>query len=175
MAHSRGRFPARGPKRSMVWSEGPTSTAVQSITAASKVIWSLGQTASGGITVVRIRGGFSCWLQVVGALGDGFTNVAVGIGIVSADAFAVGQSAMPGPITDPEWDWMYVNYFGAITGASTTEVFEGNAFRNLVVDTKAMRKIQSNQTIFAMVETEVLIGAATLTFSGRTRILSKLG
>ena len=74
-------------------------------------------------------------------MGDGFTNVALGIGIVSADAFAVGSTAMPGPITDPGWDWMYVNYFGAITGATTTEVFEGNAFRNLVVDTKAMRKI----------------------------------
>ena len=179
MAHSRGRGPVRGPgpKRLMIWSEGPrtSSPAIQSIIASGKTLWNLGQTSGGGVTVVRIRGAFRAWLEVVGSINDAFGDVAIGIGIVSGDAFSVGQSAMPGPLSDPQWDWMYVQYFGAVVGSTVTEEFKGLAAIETVIDSKSMRKVQPNETIFGVVETEGEVGVVTLSFSAMTRMLSKLG
>jgi len=177
MARSRGRFPVRGPRRQVVWSEGPRTfnPALQSNTSAGKTPWNLGQASGGGVTIIRIRGVFTAWLEVVTAIGDNFGDVAIGIGIVSADAFAVGQSAMPGPLTDPEWDWMYISYFGPLVGSTVTEEFKGLAAVRHEIDTKAMRKINPNETVFGMMETEDETGAVTLTFGAMTRMLSKLG
>ena len=175
MAHLRGRSLVRGPRRSSIWSEGPRNTTIQSHSVAGKIIWNLGQTAVGGVTIVRIRGAVSGWLEVVTTIGDGFSEVAFGIGIVSQDAFAIGGTAMPGPISDPGWDWMWIGYLGAVIGLNTTERNDGiDAFR-LEIDTKAMRKMQPNQTIFGILETESEIGAATLSFGAMTRMLAKLG
>ena len=175
MAHSRGQRLVRSPRRSMLWSEGPRVVAVSSFSAAGKTAWNIGQNSGGGVTIVRIRGGFTAWLELVTALGDGFSSVAAGIGIVSADAFAVGSTAMPGPLSDPEWDWMWINYFGAMVGSTVTEEFKGLAAVRQVIDTKAMRKVQPNEVVFGMVESEVEIGAATVTFAAATRMLVKLG
>jgi len=176
VAHSRGRFLARsGPKRSMLWSEGPRITQKQTATALGKVVWNLGQTSGGGVTIVRIRGGFDIWLEAAVSVGDGYNPVAVGIGIVSSDAFAIGATAMPGPLSDPEWDWMWVGYIGGLVGESTTEVFQGMGFHRFDIDTKAMRKIHPNEVVFGMLELGTEQGAATVTFAAMTRLLSKLG
>ena len=175
MAHSRQRFSARSSKRSMLWSQGPGSSAIQSSTATGKQVWSLGQTSGGGVTLVRIRGEISMWLEVVTAIGDGFAPIGVGIGIVSSDAFGIGPTAMPGPLSDPDWDWMWVGYVGALIGESTTETFQGIGAKRIEIDTKAMRKISPNEMVFGMYETLIEMGTATVSFSVVTRMLFKLG
>ncbi len=129
------------------------------------------------MTVVRIRGAVSIWLEAVTTIGDAFGDVALGIGIVSADAFAIGQSAMPSPLSDPDWDWMWIQYLGAMIGRSTTEAELTGPLGEVRVeiDTKAMRKVHPNETVFGVIETEDETGAVTLSFSAMTRMLSKLG
>ena len=168
-----------GPKRSLIWSEGPRTfnPAEQTIGAAIKSVWNLGQSSAGGLTLVRIRGSISLWLEVVTTVGDAFGDVGVGIGIVSDDAFAIGATAMPGPLSDPGWDWMFVEYLSAMVGRSVSEseLVGPLGEVRVPIDTKAMRKVKPNQTVFGMVETEDEIGAVTLVYSAMTRMLSKLG
>ena len=128
-------------------------------------------------TIVRIRGEIVLWLSLVTAIGDGFTNIGMGIGIVSADAFAAGASAVPGPTSDITWPgWMWNFQMGPLIGLSTTES-ENTGQLSMVripIDTKAMRKISLNEVVFGMVESGVEVGTAAVDFGMRTRSLYKL-
>ncbi len=103
MPNSRGRLLARGPRRLNEWAEGPRNNTIQTITAAGKVLWDIGQEALIAQTIVRIRGEMTAWLPLVTTIGDGYVQVGAAIGIVSADALAVGETAVPGPISDLDW------------------------------------------------------------------------
>ena len=178
MAHSgrSGRRFSSSPKRTTIWNDGPQSTTVQSVVGAGNTIWNLGQTSLGGVTIVRIRGEFCFWQRLATAIGDGFVRAAIGIGIVTTDAFAVGATAMPSPLGDVDWGgWMYYQAFGPIVGESTTEVFRGPMMAvRQQIDTKAMRKIQPNETIFGAFATSVEIGTTQVDFGAMTRMLVKL-
>ena len=178
MAHSsQFRRPTRSAKRLMTWNAGPHSTAVQSFSAAVNTIWFLGQVAGEPLTLIRVRGSIGMWLEVVGSIGDGFTRVSVGIGIVTTDAFSTGVGAMPGLISDPNWGgWLYYQALGPFIGLSVTEGDNTSELAQVRVpiDTKAMRKIKPNETIFGMVSASAEVGAATMSFVADTRMLVKL-
>ena len=177
MAHSnRSRFPQRSARKTMVWNVGPESSAVQTSSTAGLTIIDTGQVASGGVTVVRLRGEFTIWLRLATAIGDGFTAFALGVGVATTDAFSVGATALPSPTGDPDWGgWWYYSTYGALVSDSTTENFQGpmSAIR-IPIDTKAMRKIQPNETIFAAIGLNTEIGTATADFVFRSRMLVKL-
>ena len=175
--HGRPQTP-RGSGRMNEWFIGPStagaSNSILSFTQPGKTLWTTGAQALDALTIVRIRGELTAWLEVVGTIGDGFARVGAGIGIVTVDAFDIGPTAMPGPVTDPDWSgWMWVEYVGAMVGASVTEEFKGLAQHRFVIDTKAMRKIRPNEVVFGMFETISEVGAATLSFASNTRMLAK--
>ncbi len=178
MAHSsRSRFPrARGSFRKTTWSAGPLSGAVQSATAAGTTIISTGASLGGVLTLVRIRGELTVWLEAVGTIGDGFTRVHAGIGIVSTDAFTAGAASMPTPIGDADWGWLWYYAGGVIAGFSVTESENTGPISQIriPIDTKAMRKMTPNETVFGAVQFHTEIGVATASFVMNTRMLSKL-
>jgi len=111
--------------------------------------------------------------------GDGFTG-SLGIGIVSNDAFTVGQTAVPGPSSDPSWPgWMWHQYFH-MTGIATQSAGQDtgvNAFADVLrieIDSKAQRIFKSNETMFGMFERESEVGTAGLRMFANTRVLAKL-
>ena len=169
---------APSTRRKTVWTEGPFSNAaIQAISASGLVVVTVGQTSAGGVTLVRIRGELVMWLEVVGAIGDGFAEVDAGIGIVSADAFGIGATAMPSPSVDKDWGgWIWHNSLGPIIGLSVTEVENTGQISQvrIPIDTKAMRKLIGNTTVFGAVAARGLIGAATISFGMSTRMLSML-
>jgi len=125
---------------------------------------------------MRLRGEITLWLEGVGAIGDGFTTYMCGIGIVSTDAFAIGATVMPTLSADADWGgWLWYHAGAAIVGASVTETFRGpmEAIR-LPIDTKAMRKMHPNETVFGSVEVVAEVGAAILSFTMNSRMLLKL-
>jgi len=179
LAHgSRSRFQRGGGSspRQTEWGDGPIDATVQSITAAGTTIVGTGQLATIKQTIVRIRGAITLWLPVVTAIGDGFSGVTVGIGIVSFEAFTAGAGSMPSPISDPDWPgWIYYENLGAFVGLETTEVARGPmGAARVVIDTKAMRKIGINEIVFGAVAATAEVGTATLSFVMRTRMLAKL-
>jgi len=179
MGNSRGsRFPriSAGNRRKVGWDGGPSSTTT-ALTAAGASLWSIGSlVGSDGGTLVRTRGQFSAFLSVVGAIQDGFVNGAVGIGVVSENAFGVGITAVPHPLTDDSWDgWLFHRYMGQMRGSATTELFRFpmEAFR-WEIDSKAMRKLKETDVIVGVTELGTLIGAATVIYQADTRMLIKL-
>ena len=179
MPRSRGlSFPPRrsSTRRLTEWGEGPFNVLPQSITSAGVITIAGGQEATIKSTLVRIRGEISLWLEAVGTIGDGYAEVDVGIGIVSADAFTAGAASMPSPALDKDWPWWWHSSMGAIVGFSVTESENTGPISQVraVIDSKAMRKIAPNETVFGVVATRNEIGVATLTFTMNTRMLTKL-
>jgi len=172
MGHSNRRPLVRSSRRSSQWSAGSRVSTLQSVTAAGKTTWDVGQVSTASSTVIRIRGHFTAQLSVVTTAHDGYSVCGIGIGVVSDDAFQIGSSAMPGPISDSNWDWMFVNYF-SLVGESVTESFQGLGAIRIPIDSKAMRKLKPNQVVFGMLETSNEVGAATIQLQAMTRMFIK--
>ena len=179
MAHSRG-FPRRTgsqsvQRRQTAWSIGPAE--VDGLNSSSvATLWSSGVVPLvDGLTIVRLRGIMKLTLLTAGAAGDGFFG-ACGIGIVTDEAFAAGITAVPGPLTD-EGDelWMWHSYFDvrSITATIADGVNAAGVVALLPIDSKAMRKIPSGNTVFGITEL-VESGAATVESQAQCRMLSKL-
>ena len=167
---SRGRFSNR---RRTGWEEGPGDFTVQAFTGSGAAFFLTGREALGdGLTIVRIRGLYEL-IVTSGAALSGFHG-ALGIGIVTADAFAVGITAMPSPVDDIDWEgWMYYSLFSMINPLAATANSQDNLVIRKEIDSKAMRKIGVNEIIFAGIEvTEV--GASGLEARLATRMLVKL-
>ena len=136
----RGGFPPRS-RRTTDWGIGPEAVAV-AFSATGKVLWSSGTTPAQNLTLVRTRGLFTINLFSVGAIGDGFAG-AVGIYMMTEDAFAVGVTAALDPMTDSNSDmWLWHSFFQihAITATIGDGVNAGSAHQRIVIDSKAMRK-----------------------------------
>ena len=123
-----------------------------------------------GLTLVRTRGLLRLQLQSVDAAGSGFEG-ACGLQIVTAEAFAIGVTAMPSPQTDPEWEgWIWHSFFSLRPGSALSGLAGITEFE---IDSKAMRKLPEGAVMMGVVEV-VETGAAVMLFYLDTRILVKL-
>ena len=152
------RFPRRqvtgAAKRQVTW-VGPADQGYISVTGNSKVlIGSLSPTASGigKPTVVRTRGQVSVKPTTYAA--DIETVGAFGIAIVSAQAFGIGITAIPGPFIDSDWDGWFVwrSFSFAYEFHDATASLLGSFQQE--VDSKAMRKVSENETIVLVAESQ---------------------
>ena len=177
MARSRGFLPrTRAPKRATTWGQGPS--AIDLISAAtSKLFWTNGSvlTNESIVTIVRMRGLVSIQLNTIDAVGAGFFG-AVGLGIITLDAFTAGAGSAPGALTDAEWDgWIWHSFFD-VRGQSVTMADGVNAFhasQRIEIDSKAMRKFEDSQVLFGsfdMVEST----NATVEMQAEARVLLKV-
>ena len=178
MAHSRRGFVRdRGPRRQTSWEQGPGSiTGVdQEFTSdASAIIGNGVNPLIPGLTIVRIRGEMLVSLKSVTAALEGYL-VALGIGMVSADAFAIGITAVPTPLSDPEWGgWMWHDIIHVFAPTATGVAEAGAAVTARVkIDSKAMRKFGGNEVLYIAAEADET-GTAVMNVYGLTRLLVKL-
>ena len=172
MARSRGSFRGRSPQRRRTgWEEGPGTLTLLTVASSTTNILGLGQESQfDGLTVVRLRGVVELALTIATAVGDGFTG-AIGIGKVSSPAFAIGATAVPMPIDEVEWEgWLWHQFFSIHATKSTpTE----KAPTVIEIDSKAMRKFDSQEVMFCAIQA-TLTGTATLLARLGTRMLVKL-
>ena len=174
MARRRGFSQAVGTRtrRATNWGIGPGGTGITSISASSSVILGSGVAlvTTDPVTIVRTRGQFDAFLTSASTPGDGYQG-AIGIGIVSSPAFAIGITAMPTPLTEVEWDgWLYHRFFGAHNPKVDVSDAAGVSIE---VDSKAMRKWGDAVTLFAAIEV-VEIGTAVLNVFFDSRVLIKI-
>ena len=109
------------------------------------------------------------------AAGDGFFG-AVGLGKVSEQAAGVGVTAVPSPMDEENWDgWLWHSYFDirAITATIADGVNAGIAYQRLVIDSKAMRKVDSADVIVGAISV-VESGTATMEMNADSRQLIKV-
>ena len=174
------RFPRTGARRQVSWGIGTGGTTSQSITATGKTIIGSGiaLAAEQKVTIVRTRGYLNCGLVGATAALDGFTG-AFGIGIVSDEAFTVGVTAIPGPLTDAFWPGWLVHQFISvrsvnIMAVANNAIQDAGAFIQRDIDSKAMRKFDVGETMVAMLEVTELGSAATMQVTWDSRVLLKL-
>ena len=161
----------RAARRLTNWGAGPGGTGAANISTSSAVILGAGITFINAGTIVRIRGEWECFLSSVTSAGDGFRG-ALGIGLASSAAFTAGIASLPTPITESNWDgWMWHQFFGVHRGVA--DISAGSYLRG-AIDSKAMRKVSDDFTIFAAVEV-VEIGTAALDLFLDSRMLLKEG
>jgi len=141
----------------------------QAVEGSTKVI--LGSFTSSGIdeTVVRVRGLITCASDQFAAIEQ--PVAAVGMAIVSDDAFVAGIGSLPGPVTDISTDhWMMWQAVGSHATSNTASMQLG-IFQ---VDNKAQRVIHKGSRLVVMAEG--MDGAASqgVIISGYFRALGKV-
>ena len=173
---SRFRPRVSSSRRKTTWSAGP-SGAIE-ITASGSALFLAGAAAADdGLTLVRTRGELLVYLSSVNVALDGM-KVAVGICIVSENAFNVGIMAIPQPLTDIGWDgwlWYWTGHMEAV-GNITEADFQGQLgamAARIEIDSKAMRKIKRTDVQCAVVEV-VESGTVAVQLRLDIRVLDKL-
>ena len=132
--------------------------------------------SAGKLTVIRMRGHASIYLQSADAVGAGFQG-AVGIGIATSAAVAAGVASVPTPIDEEDWDgWMFHTFFDirAITATIADGVNAFAAVARIPIDSKAMRKFDEDMTMFGVwqvVESPNAVAEA----QANVRLLTMLG
>jgi len=134
-----------------------------------------------GLTAIRIRGQLLFTLTVSAAVNEGFAG-AFGIGLATLAAVTVGATAVPTPRIEADWDgWLYHQFFalrsgGAIDGSVSGDhdiTNAASAVLRIDVDTKAMRKLREEDSIYAIVDV-VESGTCQMSADFDSRMLLKL-
>ena len=124
-------------------------------------------------TILRMRGRFIVGFDETMVLGDK-ARVGFGIGVISTDSATLGATALPDPLGDPEFPWLWwyeVNMITAASGDVSSRAF-GMANQVVEFDSKAMRKIKPSQSLVLVFETGDTVGNPTIEMSmAQTRVL----
>jgi len=173
VARPRGGFQARTQRRRTGWEEGTGGTGVVTVTTTAPVfIGSAVAILRDGLTLVRTRGHVSGLLIAASGINDGFIG-AFGIGVASTAAVVAGIASVPTPIAELDWDgWLFWAPIWAKSNTATLVGNVGTIFRQMI-DSKAMRKVGEDMTIYAAAEV-VLDGTASLEIMHDSRMLFKL-
>jgi len=120
-------------------------------------------------TLLRSRGEF-IFVATPNAGAD-FDVIGIGLIVVQSAAVTVGGAAVPGPINDGDADWLWHQFVPLDAGgASAADPNAIGLFARVTVDSKAMRKVRTDQTIILVAELST--GNFTdVAFSGGVRLL----
>jgi len=144
-----GRGVSRSQKRLTAWVNIVDQGFLAVADAGATLMASISIESPG--TVVRARGIISvnistdADLEMVGAFG---------VGIVSTEAFGIGITAIPHPFRDADWGGWFVwqSFAQRMDAVTQAGILQGAL--NFVIDSKAMRKVQPNETIVFVAESQ---------------------
>ena len=151
----------RGVKRATDWQLATLSSGYVTVAANSKVlIASIGSSALAGIspaTIVRTRGMLSVASDQSAAPEAQIGGF--GVGFVNEVARALGVTALPGPVNEALWDGWFVHQFFQQRFEELSQVgFDTTGAIQYVIDSKAMRKFESDEGLVFMVENNATTG-----------------
>ncbi len=172
---NRAPFRSRGSVRQALWAGEITRAATLGLASGKSngALTNLGLSTGESITLIRSRGSAIVHFDPTAA-GD-VVEFGLGLGIFTTDAFVLGVTGQPGPVTDAGWDWVY--YKTLMLGPSFTATEDSaGLIQNwqIEVDSKAMRKMKANQTLGWVAEMAVRSGGGTVDFGVACRHLFKL-
>jgi len=121
-------------------------------------------------TVLRVRA--ALWIVTDQIIAGENQIGAWGAIVVTDDAFAAGVTAVPGPVSDAGSDWFVYQPFAQKFLFSTAAAFHANAANQIMVDSKAKRIVERNETIAVVVESSSDSEGFNFLYQGR--ILSKI-
>jgi len=140
---ARRTFSARGPRVSKHWSGADTGGSGIVLTVTQALI--LFFVAAGDpFTVLRSRG--NIFVTATPDAADDDDVIGFGIIVATDQAVAAGGASLPGPIADPDADWLWHQYVPMSARALTA--YAGDAIglnARVEIDSKAMRRGTTNQ------------------------------
>jgi len=170
VARQRGSFRGRPQTipKGRGWEAGPgvdpTDTSPIDVFLTSGVNTIVGsglQPTTAEITLLRLRGGGYVGALDAASLGAGVA--AIGVGIVSLEAFNIGATAIPSPLKQAEWDgWLWHMFVPLRLDLSSVDVNQdlGQTFHRFEIDGKAMRKFSPNMVLFVGAEFDGATGVS---------------
>ena len=142
-------------RRATFWGRSPADTGVTVLAAATAVLDSSSVPITQGQTIVRTRGTISVKSDQTTAP----ENIvgAVGFAVVSDEAFTAGVASIPTPYTDSDSELWFMHQFFTygyefVQIDATGVQINTDVFGNWSFDSKAMRKMESGQTLVIVVE-----------------------
>ncbi len=153
---ARGRHVVRGGgrKRQSIWIGPADQGAVAVSTGASTIVASFDPDANSLLapTIVRTRG----IVSVSGSFAADLTiSGALGVCIVTDEAFAAGAGSIPRPFDDAGWGgWLAWRSFFTVNEFIDGTGFQADANHYFDIDSKAMRKVAPNETVVLMCESQ---------------------
>ena len=151
----RSRFP-RSVKRATTWVQAAVMAETSIGAASTKVLLQRLTAASIAIigaptTVVRTRGNLIVRSDQI--IATEIQNGAFGMAVVSEEAAVAGAASIPGPVSEASWDgwflWFSVQNVFSFTSGVGTDSQGGRLFE---FDSKAMRKVEDNESVVVMYE-----------------------
>ena len=172
---SRGRTGIRPPQRQIanIAISGEVDGLLTAGAAFTKAVGSFGFAATEAETLVRTRGHFCSKLVSGAPAGNTIIQGAFGGIKVSSDAFAIGVTALPGPLTDSENDWFMYLPFCHLVQSGDEEATAINANVSLPFDSRGMRKAKIGDVLAFMVEFFSDTGGSVFDIAYQVRIQSK--
>jgi len=170
---NRTRFVRRGSPSLKTWL-GQISPAFGQDVAAGLGLFSPGLKVFGGpsdedATILRTRGTMSISSNAPPGQSPLY-QVALGVGLCTTEAAAAG--AIPLPFDNPSWDGWFVYQVAGLQlfgGESTS-----TSLAEIVIDSKAMRKIPSGQVLFLATQMFTANGGGGTTFNFSIQLRSLL-
>ena len=171
-------------RRGTQWIAGTADfNALGGITSGSQTLINTSSVSEGSIpnpgTIIRMRGCIHIEIALE-AVASCLQEVGLGIGLMDDKAVAAGAVALPLPINDEDWEgwmWWHCTYLGFADTSSGAVGDRGDhriGARDIIIDSKAMRKWDENQTLVFMGQNRAIDGtASTVEVAAHTRILIK--
>ena len=152
----RSRFRGGAVRRKTTWSgTGVSAVGMQPVAISSKVLLTSHTGAFlediAPATLVRVRGQIGVESDQTAAVEQ--QTGALGIAVVSEQARAAGAASLPGPQTNSDWDgWLWWYGFSYRLQVLSQSGMNPNFVHEIVVDSKAMRKIGEQDALVYMAE-----------------------
>ncbi len=123
-------------------------------------------------TIVRIRGSLLLRVTAQGASAS-TAHMFMGIKLTTATALAIPAVELPDADIGSDWIWWGERGFSTLdTGIGQSN--SGQTYERLIIDSKAMRKVQPNQVLVLVTQNVVTLSTQTILAEGAFRILLKL-
>ena len=149
-------------RRRTTWSDIVVRSEIQGLGSTQAAGDSaLGVSPISGLTLLRSRG--SIVVHMVADVASASMVVGCGLGVFNTDAFTIGATALPSPIDDIGFSWIWHKFFvlGPSIAAEAAAAEEILTTVRDDLDSKAQRVIGGDQTIGFMWDAFVLSGSPT--------------
>ena len=128
----------------------------------------------GRATVIRIRG--SWWALLDPAAAQDIAEYGIGLLKASTEAVVAGVASIPGPLSQPDADWLWMHVTQLASGDATAQNgADGNQFARGEIDTKAMRRFGTNDVLLFVAEAISRGGTPPTLGGGIARVLIQEG
>ncbi len=168
---SRARRPLVRPGRKIDFKEWSSILGISLTMTSDQTLLGAGIAFGQSLTILRCRTTLLIGLEAPVAAGD-IADITLGLAVISTDAFLAGVAGVPDPGDDPGYPWLFWKSYTLRSESATVQSPVGRQVVRQDIDTKAMRKVTTGQTLCWIVQRVNIVGDPPVNVDfGQTRVL----